>query len=138
LDKRCVCGESMEIRLRTVIFSGKVSIENVPVYSCSSCERSIVYPDVKLELTKLIRSLGANPERKRLYFNELNELAHLLYEVTLKEKRHVPVEQIIGERVNELLDLLLLAQSLGDDEWVRDIRERLAQVTNRSIATYLL
>ncbi|WP_199617776.1 hypothetical protein [Paenibacillus alkalitolerans] len=137
MEKRCTCGKTMQIRLRTVIFSGKVKIENVPVYSCTSCERSIVYPEVKPELTGLLRSLGGEPERQQLFFNEINELAHLLYEVTKKEKSGFSVEQIIGERINELLDLLLLAQSLQDEEWADSIRMRLSQITNGQFATYL-
>lgn len=136
MEKQCGCGATMEIRLRTVIFSGKVTIENVPVFSCSDCERSTVHPDVKSELSALLRSLGGESEKKQIFFHEVNELAFLLHEATRKDRNHVPLEHIISERVNELLDLLLLAQSVDDTEWANNIRERLSQITKKRIATY--
>ncbi len=36
------------------------------------------------------------------------------------------------ERVNELLDLLLLAQSLKEKEWMEDLRNRLTQITKQT------
>jgi predicted nucleic acid-binding protein len=126
----------MSIRLRTVIFSNKVTIANVPIYSCDTCDRSEVLQDVKHELSKLIKQLGRNPEKQQLWFNESNELAFLLYEATKKERANVPVELIVKERVNELLDLLLLAQSLEDKPWTEEIRERLSQIAKGTIATY--
>ncbi|HZG54935.1 hypothetical protein [Paenibacillus sp.] len=135
MEKYCVCGHSMSIRLRTVIFSNKVKIENVPIYSCGGCDRSEVLQDVKHELSSLIRRLGRNPEKQEIRFNESNEVAFLLHEVTKKERANVPVEQIVKERVNQLLDLLLLAQSLGDEPWSEEIRDRLSQIAKGSIAT---
>jgi hypothetical protein len=44
------------------------------------------------------------------------------------------VEDLVEERINELLDILLLAQSLGDAPWVEEIRHRLAQITQHSIS----
>jgi len=125
----------MSIRLRTVIFSNKVKIDNVPIYSCVRCDRSEVLQDVKQELSELIRQLGRNPESQHIPFQETNELAFLLFEATKKERAHTPVEQIVKDRVNELLDLLLLAQSLGDEPWSNEIRERLSQIAKGSIAT---
>ncbi len=125
----------MSIRLRTVIFSNKVNIENVPIYSCNGCERSEVLQDVKQELSSLIRQLGRNPVKQHIRFNESNELAFLLHEATKKERANVPVEQIVKERVNQLLDLMLLAQSLGDEPWSEEIRDRLSQIAKASIPT---
>jgi hypothetical protein len=136
LDKHCACGKTMSIRLRTVIFSNKVKIDNVPIYSCSSCDRSEVLPAVKQELSSMIRQLGRNPEKQQISFNETNELAFLLHEAAKKERANVPVDTIVKERVNQLLDLLLLAQSLGDEPWTEEIRERLSQIAKGSIATY--
>ncbi|MCI3921495.1 hypothetical protein MO973_14775 [Paenibacillus sp. TRM 82003] len=135
MEKHCVCGKKMSIRLRTVIFSNKVKIENVPIYSCGACERSEVLQDVKQELSSLIRRLGRHPEKQSISFNESNELAFLLHEATKKERANVPVESIVKERVNQLLDLLLLAQSLDDQPWTEEIRERLSQIAKASIAT---
>jgi hypothetical protein len=56
--------------------------------------------------------------------------------VSQKEFMHTPVDQILEYRINELLDLLLLARSLQDEHWVNDILKRLSQITIQSINTY--
>lgn len=138
MHKQCNCGATMNIGLRTVIFQNKVEIENVPIYSCDDCHRSEVFPPVKPELTGYIRNLGPTPEAGTVSFNELSELAHLIHSVTKRENRRETAEAIIDERINELLDMLLLAQSLGDDNWAEDVRERLKQITSHVKATYRL
>jgi hypothetical protein len=122
----------MSIRLRTVIFQNKVEIENVPVYSCEECKRTIVFPAVKNELTKFIGSLGNRPEQQLFYFDEMNEIAHVMHKVADKSRWNESVERIVEERINELLDLLLLAQSLEDQQWIEDVRNRLVQITHHA------
>lgn len=136
LGKPCKCGQIMSIRLRTVIYSNKVEIENVPILSCEGCGLSEVFPGVKSDLTGLIDVLGSKPEKQQLAFHDLNELAHLMYKVSDKEHVNIPVEAIIEERINQLLDILLLAQSLGDPQWVDDVQRRLEQITKHTIPNY--
>ncbi len=125
------------MKLRTVIYSGKVEIDNVPIFSCSSCNRNEVSPEVKPDLTGLIGQLGSKPDKQTFMFNEWNEWADLLVEVYGKQK--TPHNQMLEEyavaRVNKLLDLLLLAQSLGDESWMAEIQKRLSQISRRSIHT---
>lgn len=132
MQKQCKCGQTMSIRLRTVIYQNKVEIENVPVYTCEACSRSEVFPDVKPDLAGLIGNLGSKPDRQQLHFDDMSELAHLMMKVTDKERRHEPVEKILEERVNELLDMLLLARSLGNEPWMEDVRQRLAQISKHA------
>jgi hypothetical protein len=134
LRKLCKCGSSMSVRLRTVIYQNKVEIENVPIFSCGVCRRSEVFAEVKPELTGVIGKLGNSPEKQHLHFNDINEIAHLMYKVTEKQHAADPVEKIVEERINELLDLLLLAQSLGDEPWAEDIRKRLGQISKHSLS----
>jgi len=138
VQKQCSCGETMSIRLRTVIFQNKVEIENVPIYSCDDCQRSELFPPIKQELTGYIRKLGSKPEAATILFDEMSELAGLMHKVTHKDNQIYTVESIIQERVNELLDTLLLAKSLGDDAWVEDVRHRLKQITSHLTTTYRL
>ncbi len=136
MEKQCTCGFVMNVRLRTVIFSNKVAIENVPLLCCDECSRSEVFPDIKRELAGLIKGLGDNPLKQQLHFEELNELAHLMYKVSDKELLNVPVEFIVEERINQLLDLLLLAKSMEDEEWIADLYHRLSQISKHAISTY--
>jgi len=133
LQKSCKCGGKMGIRIRTVIFRNSVEIENVPVYSCQSCHYSEVLPEVKKDLADLIENLGRNPQKKILRFEEMNELAHLLIQATSKERRKESIEQIVEERINELLDLLLLSQSLNDGKWREEIRKRLTELSGYAL-----
>jgi hypothetical protein len=136
LSKLCQCGHKMNIRMRTVIYKSKIEIDNVPIFTCGSCSKSEVFQPVKSELTDLISQIGKNPEKKQFNFNETSELAFLLMTVSQKEFMHTPVDQILEHRINELLDLLLLARSLQDEHWVNDILKRLSQITTQSINTY--
>ncbi|UJF35240.1 hypothetical protein [Paenibacillus hexagrammi] len=135
MQKHCKCGQSMNLRLRTVIYQNKVDIENVPIYSCETCTRSEVVPHVKPELTGLIGKLGSKPDKQQIMFHEVSEVAYLLLKVTEREHMNDSMEKIVEERINELLDVLLLAQSLGDVPWTEEIRKRLAQITQHTMST---
>ncbi|CAM3356315.1 hypothetical protein PALU110988_18365 [Paenibacillus lupini] len=137
MQKRCHCGDIMKMKLRTVIYSGKVEIDNVPVFSCSVCSRSEVLPDVKPDLTGLIAKLGQEPPKQTFLFNECNEWADLLVEASEHRKHTDPyhIEQLTQERINNLLDVHLIAQSLHDEEWIADINKRLSQLSRRSLHT---
>ncbi|MCR2804879.1 hypothetical protein [Paenibacillus soyae] len=137
MRKKCLCGETMTMKLRTVIYSGKVEIDNVPIFSCASCSRSEVIPEVKPDLTGLIAQLGAHPHKGSFLFNECNEWADLLVEAKAYKQQPEAheVEALIEQRVNMLLDLYLLAQSLNDESWIEDIKKRLNQISRRTLHT---
>ncbi|MGG1553212.1 MULTISPECIES: hypothetical protein [Paenibacillus] len=135
MQKICKCGRTMNLRLRTVIYQNKVDIENVPIYSCETCVRSEVVAHVKPELTGLIAKLGSKPEKQQLFFHEISEVAFLLLKVTEKEHINDSMEKIVEDRINELLDIMLLAQSLGDEPWAEETRKRLSQITQSAIST---
>ncbi|GIP14436.1 hypothetical protein J40TS1_00780 [Paenibacillus montaniterrae] len=132
MQKQCNCGEIMNLKLRTVIFSGRVEIDNVPIYTCNACSHSEVIPEVKKDLSGLIQELGACPEKQSYLFNECNEWANILVEYKLTQKTaqsaQYKLEQMVEQRTNDLLDLYLLAQSLQDDAWLESIRKRLQQI----------
>lgn len=130
---RCSCGNEMMFKLRPVIYSKKVEIRNVPIYSCDQCMRSEVFVGIKPDLTELIRQLGSKPENQVILFDEFNEFAQLLTKMEDKEWLHLSVTGIIDERINQLLDLLLLAQSLEDDAWIQDIRTRLTEIAKYKV-----
>jgi hypothetical protein len=134
LHKLCKCGSSMSVKLRTVIYQNKVEIENVPVFTCNACSRSEVFAEIKQELTIMIKSLGRSPAKQYMQFNDFSEIAYLMHKVTDKKHAAESIEEIVEERINELLDLLLLAQSLGDQPWSEDVRKRLEQISKHSLS----
>ena len=131
MQKRCPCGELMPMKLRTVIYSGKVEIDNVPIFSCPSCSRSEVFPEVKPDLTGLIGTLGAYPVKQTYLFNEWNEWANLLVEAYHEHKLSdaALMKRLTDERINMLLDLYSYAQSIEDEAWIADILKRLNQLS---------
>lgn len=132
MQKQCSCGEIMNLKLRTVIFSGKVEIDNVPIYTCNACSHSEVIPAVKADLSGLIQELGNQPKKQSYLFNECNEWANILVEYKLAQKTAqsaaYKLEQMVEQRTNDLLDLFLLAQTLQDEVWLESIRKRLQQL----------
>lgn len=134
LLKRCKCGDEMIVRMHTVIYQSTVEIENVPVLYCNHCDHNEVLPEVKPELVNLIDELGSKPKQKQYQFNEVSEFARLLIEVSSKHRLNESTSTIIEERINELLDMLLLSQSLNDKAWMDDIRKRLVQLTKYSVS----
>ncbi len=131
MQKRCPCGDVMPMKLRTVIYSGKVEIDNVPIFSCPSCSRSEVFPEVKPDLTGLIGTLGAYPVKQTYLFNEWNEWANLLVEAYHEHKLSdaALMKRLTDERINMLLDLYAYAQSIEDEAWIADIHKRLNQLS---------
>lgn len=125
----------MEMRLRTIVYSSKVEIEHVPVFFCSTCQASELHPIIKKEITTLIRQLGNEPAEQRFGFDEVNEFAYLLASVMDTSTSNIPIEELIDGRINELLDLLLLARSLHDETWMNEIRRKLLQITNFAMNT---
>lgn len=128
------CGRPMEVSLRTVVYLGKVEIVNVPVRTCDHCAVSEVLREVKSDLTGLLHAMGEVPERARIRFEEHNELAYLLACAADRDLLAIPLERLVEERVNQLLDMMILAQSLNDRSWVADVEHRLRQISTYNIA----
>lgn len=129
MQKKCSrCGSDMEVVLRNVVYRKRVKILNVPVHVCvdDCCAHSQVVDVVKDDLKDLMTELGQNPERQAIEFEEMSELSNLL--VLIANEGDSTVREALEERVNELLDLFLLAQSLGDEKWMLELRHRLTKI----------
>jgi hypothetical protein len=117
----------MEIQLRTLVYQGQVEIKNVPVASCRACGRTQVLEEVKPELKALLKELGESPASQLVAFQEVSLFAQELVEAA-GEARHTQEDWLDALRrikVDELLDLLILARSLQDENWSEEIREEL-------------
>ena len=130
MQKTCShCGCEMSIMLRNVVYRNRVKIQNVPVHVClnDECAHSQVVETVKEELKQLMEDLGPRPSRQEIDFDSVSEFSNILVMVADKYE-DIDVKYAIEERINELLDIFLLAQSLGDQNWMNDTRRRLTQV----------
>jgi len=135
LLKSCSCGENMKLGLRTVVFAKKVNIMNVPVYNCSICGRNDVFHAVKDDVGRLIGRLGSRPAPVDIPFDQINELAGVLSRAYTDSKslQASDIAKAAEERTNQLLDMWLLAASVGDDSWQKELENRLAQLNAQYI-----
>lgn len=121
------CGEPMHLTLRTLVYNHN-EITNVPVYTCLVCERSEIAARVKPELMKVVKNLTYSASKhQKVAFQDFSEYSNLLVMVA-DETEEKQIEELVEDRINQLLDLLLLAKSLKDEQWVDEISERLRQV----------
>jgi hypothetical protein len=70
--------------------------------------------------------------KQSIYFQDINELAKLLFRASDPEFDNNTVNEMIHLRINELNDLLLLAESIHDTEWVDELHDRLDQISDYS------
>ncbi|WP_040948553.1 hypothetical protein [Gorillibacterium massiliense] len=129
MNKICMCGKKMAIRINRIIYRHKVEIEGVPIWVCLGCDRYEVLPYVKEQLLELVEELGERPARQILGFGERNEIARLIAAYCEKGGNPRQLKLLVEERINELLDMLLLARSLEDTPWEEDIGRRLSVLT---------
>lgn len=122
----------MNLYLRTVVYARKVTITKVPVYECKSCGNSELFAGVRPDVGRLLSQLGANPAPRVISFDQINEWAKVLTIALSAGKEMLQaaeVARVAEERTNELLDLWLIANSLGDEAWKAELRERLSQLS---------
>lgn len=119
----------MGIGLRNVIYRNSVKIQNVPVHVCSdeTCAHSQVVEEIKDDLKQLMNDLGRNPGRQDIDFEQICEFSNLLVMVA-DHCEETAVTYSVEQKVNDLLDMFLLAQSVGDQKWMNEIRRRLTQL----------
>ena len=124
----------MKLLLRTVVYAKKINVHNVPVYSCQYCEHSEIYCASKQQLLHIVKQVASETSQSTFNFQDVNEFAKLLYRSSSSDYDNNSVGEIIDLRVTELLDLLVLAESINDSNWVAEINERLDQISDYSRA----
>jgi hypothetical protein len=131
----CSCGEQMLLSLRTVVFARKVNITNVPVLSCDLCGRNDVHHRVKDDVGQLIKQIDAHNESRSIPFDQMHEWVRVLSELhtRMMELQPAIIERAMEERTNQLLDLLIMASSLGDETWKQELKTRLVQLSRQYI-----
>ncbi|MFD1176136.1 hypothetical protein ACFQ3W_07480 [Paenibacillus puldeungensis] len=135
MREHCHCGQTMNLGFRLVIFEGSYEIDRVPIYECEDCCNYEVFPEIRDDLTDLLRELKQNKENVRVTFTEINELADLIFGIYRQWNRadapsfRVMLEQQCEERINLLLDVYGCAKGMGDIEWMNDISKRLSQLS---------
>jgi hypothetical protein len=126
----------MKLELRTVIFAKKVNIYNVPVYHCAICGRNDVFPGVKNDVGKLVGQLGSRPVPGIIPFDQVHEWAGVLSQALDRSEslQATDIARATEERIDELLDLWLVASSLEDEVWMNEIHTRLSQLSGQFVS----
>lgn len=139
VKKSCSCGGVMTIHMHTLIYSAKIKITHVPVYTCGVCARYEPLPFIKKELGKLIGELGDTSSRRHLSFADRNEWASVLKEAFASgifpggiSELEETIHKAIQGRIDVLLDVYRLAGELADRSWMEETGLRLAQLTLQS------
>lgn len=119
----------MKLEARTVVYRRLLTIDHVPVFHCKACAYCEINSLIKEQLVQLVEQAHtyatSKGEKKTIDFSEHNEIAAMLHNgLTSSESLQCMFEQ----RVDELLDLLLLARSLQRSEWIEEMELRLSQL----------
>lgn len=137
MEKACsCCGKPMEIFLRTVVVSRQLEIDHVPVYACEECGIYEVFSSVKNHVKVIMEQSQQIKDQQSIDFAEKNEVAYLLNKAADTEYEHISLEEILNERVNQLLDMLIMARALDNREWMNDLQNRLSQITEDIFSTH--
>ncbi len=135
MSKSCSCGGNMTIHMHTLIYSAKVKITNVPVYTCQECSRYEPIPLIKRDLANLINGFGEPAARYKYSFSEVNEWARVLKETfagfaagNLTDLENAIVSAI-QSRIDVLLDIYKFAADCSDHKWMEETALRLSQLT---------
>ncbi|MBC8079076.1 MAG: hypothetical protein H7X86_01935 [Gorillibacterium sp.] len=123
----------MELKTRSVIYKRTIEFENVPVFICQSCAYSEVFPSVKVDLAKLLSQYKACLTKEKASFHEMNEIAGIIKQYVDQSVGAKGLSTLIDERINQLLDILILARSLKEDQWADDVQDKLTQLSDRSL-----
>lgn len=145
---RCICDHYMDITVRTVVHARTIHIHRVPVATCMNCGRSELLSFIKKDVIALIHNrmdmIAENPhalENAPLHvsFDEQNELASVIVSLLDEEQCDDMLSRLecrIAERVNQLLDLYLFAQTCNDKLWMNELQCRLKQISGFSFESY--
>lgn len=128
MEKLCSCGNTVVVQLSTIIYHELITIESVPIYACNHCGINEILSEVKLDLKQLIEKYEDHQDEVSIKYHELSEISFFYVQILAKEYHNCTVQQLIEERINELLDTFILAKSLQDIEWTEDIYKRLLQL----------
>ncbi|KWX80765.1 hypothetical protein AMQ84_02445 [Paenibacillus riograndensis] len=136
LKTSCSCGGIMTIHMHTLIYSAKIKIKHVPVYTCGECGRYEPLSCIKGDLGKLIHELGETPSKRHISFADRNEWASVLNETFAKglfaggmSELEELIRSAIQWRIDLLLDVYRLAVDLNDHKWMDETGIRLSQLT---------
>lgn len=109
-----------------------VSVANVPVLFCLTCENIIVHPDVELEYQMLVDyAIGDRAQEVDLFPYVNPKKRDFLYD----PKNHIEyfrLNDVVKEQIDRALDLYAMAISAKDSSWQEEIAQRLKALHSKN------
>lgn len=123
------CGASMVGAIGTVRYK-KTLIHQVPIIYCPICHAFQVYPKVKDEYEILAEYAHAD-RAGEVTFSDYVDLSDKedLFEDCISYDGSS--ESALREQIDHALDLLVVANKLGEDDWKKDLLNRLKVLSKR-------
>jgi len=123
------CGASMVGAIGTVRYK-KTLIHQVPIIYCPICHAFEVYPKVKDEYEILAEYAHAD-RAGEVTFSDYVDLSDKedLFEDCVNYDGSA--EDALRQQIDHALDLLAVAHKLGDEEWKKDLLNRLKVLSER-------
>ena len=117
----------MEVTIRTLKFEKNLEIKNAPVYTCNECERLELLEQVKKIVTTKIIEHGQSKKKEVIHLDKESELSQLLmigYYDQLEGINSTEIQQ----KIQHLMDELLLHESNDDSDWRDRIHKTIEKV----------
>ena len=120
MEKQCNrCGHVMHLYLRKLVYMNHTQIEHVPMYWCCYCGHHELVEQIKEELKQCLQRLHTEKGTKAISFAEHSIFTRMMLKTCAQKPCFT---------VDEWLDLYLLAKSLGDKQWLRQVLVSLREV----------
>jgi hypothetical protein len=123
MEKKCTrCGHMMHLYLRKLVYMNHTHIEHVPVYRCCNCEHHELVDQIKEDLRLCLQRIQPTKDVRAISFAEHSVFTRMM----LRDRTHSLILSI-----DEWLDLYLLVQSLGDYQWLDEIKGKIARYVRK-------
>ncbi|MEK3785966.1 MULTISPECIES: hypothetical protein [Paenibacillus] len=123
------CGASM-VGTKGTLKHYRTQVHNVPLLFCPVCQRIEVHYRVENEyeiLAEYAHGDGANEIDFQDYVLEEEEA---IFENCVNTENEDPLE-IVKKQIDMSLDLLTIAKQIQDEKWERELKRRLAVMSQR-------
>lgn len=116
----------MEVTIRTLHFKRDLQIKNVPVYSCTSCDRDELVDPIKPKIQNLTWKFDRKQKGKQIIqFDKESELAQFIL-MAYYDQEYASDKDVIHEDLHDLLDEMLMYEAT-EEEWKDVIQDKLGK-----------
>lgn len=120
------CGLTMVARLQNVFTEGSVLMQDVPILFCPTCHHSLIAPEIEVDYQMFVHNCATDRVRSASLADAIGDEKILkILDLYPEDIRVKTGQRVVQEQIDSTLDLLNFAKQSGDDDWHRDLLERL-------------